>query len=312
MGDGDELHPAVARLVAEHGPEVLDTLVGLPGADLTSLLLAVAERRAGARTPAEVLRQYGRDRFVAPGQVDPLSVQRVEVAALRSVAAQFEPVVLSPVVPLGVHAAIADVDQDNVVTTTRASEVAADPTTALALEAAVRRQERLDVDARSIEVVRLAGVQRVLRAQRFEGSQSFAHFSLLGAVSAGRDRGGRRFEAEELVAHVRAMGDAAKACGASQVEVRLTDFGGLAADVLDHAIRALDEPGTTCELWPGREAARGYYTGVCFKLGVLVDGEPVEIGDGGMVDWTQRLLGNRKERLMTSGLSVERLAMAVG
>ena len=51
---------------------------------------------------------------------------------------------------------------------------------------------------------------------------------------------------------------------------------------------------------------------MCFKLGVLVDGEPVEIGDGGMVDWTQRLLGNRKERLMTSGLSVERLAMAVG
>jgi hypothetical protein len=34
----------------------------------------------------------------------------------------------------------------------------------------------------------------------------------------------------------------------------------------------------------------------------------VEIGDGGFVDWTQRLTGNRKERLLISGVGVDRFA----
>jgi hypothetical protein len=40
--------------------------------------------------------------------------------------------------------------------------------------------------------------------------------------------------------------------------------------------------------------------------------ETVEVGDGGIVDWTQRLVGSRKERLMTSGLGIERLADLCG
>jgi hypothetical protein len=34
----------------------------------------------------------------------------------------------------------------------------------------------------------------------------------------------------------------------------------------------------------------------------------VDVGDGGAVDWTQQLLTNRKERLVTSGLGLERMA----
>jgi hypothetical protein len=33
-----------------------------------------------------------------------------------------------------------------------------------------------------------------------------------------------------------------------------------------------------------------------------------EIGDGGLVDWTARLLGNRKERLAISGIGIEAAA----
>jgi hypothetical protein len=36
-------------------------------------------------------------------------------------------------------------------------------------------------------------------------------------------------------------------------------------------------------------------------------GERIELVDGGVVDWTQRLLGNAKERLITSGLGSQRL-----
>jgi hypothetical protein len=34
----------------------------------------------------------------------------------------------------------------------------------------------------------------------------------------------------------------------------------------------------------------------------------MEVGDGGFVDWTARLLGNRRERLLISALGVDRLS----
>ena len=53
--------------------------------------------------------------------------------------------------------------------------------------------------------------------------------------------------------------------------------------------------------------ASGYYRGVQFKLYILRDGGEREIADGGFVDWTQRLLENRKERLLISGFGLELL-----
>ena len=66
---------------------------------------------------------------------------------------------------------------------------------------------------------------------------------------------------------------------------------------------------------PGREGGRAYYRCLCFKVfarfadstGAL--GDPVEISDGGFTDWTAKLLGNRKERLLISGHGLDRLAI---
>ena len=55
--------------------------------------------------------------------------------------------------------------------------------------------------------------------------------------------------------------------------------------------------------------ACGYDQTMCFRLCVVDNNETIEVGDGGLVPWTQTLLGNRKERLMISGLSLERLAL---
>ncbi|NEE04298.1 hypothetical protein [Phytoactinopolyspora halotolerans] len=108
---------------------------------------------------------------------------------------------LAPVAPLGTHSAVGTVDQHKVVSTVRGTEVAADPTNALALEAAVCRRSVLAADSRSTELVRLGGLQRVVRAQGFSGPRQFAHFALFGLVTAGRDAGGRRFEAASLTEH---------------------------------------------------------------------------------------------------------------
>ncbi|HEV2483314.1 MAG TPA: hypothetical protein VGS79_26800 [Puia sp.] len=48
-----------------------------------------------------------------------------------------------------------------------------------------------------------------------------------------------------------------------------------------------------------------YYKGIQFKLYAHTEERVWEIADGGFVDWTQQLLGNRKERLLVSGFGLE-------
>jgi hypothetical protein len=95
------------------------------------------------------------------------------------------------------YSALATVSQYKVMPAIRAYEVAADPTNALALEAAARRSGPADRG-----IVRLAGRQRVLRAQRFPAGWS-AYFGLFAMVTAGRDQGDCRFERAAPAGHLR-------------------------------------------------------------------------------------------------------------
>ena len=121
-------------------PHLIDALAAqLSGADLTSLLLEVMRQRAAAVTPAALLQRYATDRFVTAPTASFNALRRVEDAVLAACAGRYEAIALAPLVPLGTHSAIATVDQNKVLTTLRNNEVAADPTNALALEAATRR-----------------------------------------------------------------------------------------------------------------------------------------------------------------------------
>ena len=304
------LHPAVDRIVRDRGGDDVLTLLGdsLNGADLTALLLEVMRRRAKAVSPAHVLRAYERDRFVRPAAVDARRLLEIELLALTAVTPPFVAVATAPLVPLGTHA-VAYVHQNRVVTTVRRSEVAADPTNSLALEAAIRRRRLLTADPRSSTVVHLASTDRVVRAQRFDGPRSFAHFTLLGLVSAGRDTGDHSFEFEGMREHLRALTRVTHDLGVPRVTIGLTDFGGRHEDVLHDLMTSLASHDVDVTIRPDRTAARGYYPGLCFKLTVVYDDEEIEVGDGGIVTWTQSLVGSHKERLMTSGLSLERLAL---
>ncbi|WP_284745342.1 hypothetical protein [Amycolatopsis sp. RTGN1] len=281
------------RVLAGPGGAAADVLAALPGADLTTVQLEVARRRAARLAPADVLRRHRDDRFVAASPLPFASLRRVEDVLLTA-AASFDLVALAPVVPLGTHSAVTGLAQHRVVPTGRGTEVAADPTTGLALEAAVRRS--------GSSSVRLATVQRVVRAQRVDRAGLFAHFSLFGAVTAGRDEGNLAFERAALAEHARLMAAGCRALGATAVSLGVTvldpRFEGLlgAVDVPTHP-------------FPEREGGRGgYYEGLCFKVYASFGGELADVGDGGFTPWTSRLLGNAKERLMTSGLGVDRLA----
>ncbi len=302
-GDADAgIRRVLAALTTADALDALGTYVS--GADLTSFLLEVTRRRAAALSPADVLRRARTDRFVEPGTVDARGLHRVIATVVDSIPAGFEFVEPAPVAPLGTHSVIATVHQHKVVSTVRGTEVAADPTNTLALLAALRRASG------SQGTLRLGAVQRVLRAQPF-GDIGQAHFTVVGLVIAGRDGGNLSFERTALIEQVGVMVEAVRSVTDSGISVRVTNLRDEYTDAiigeLAHAI-----PHATVTADPDREAGRGYYCDLCFKVIVRTLTGDVEVGDGGFTDWMGTLTGNRKERLLIGGLGLDRLVSLVG
>ena len=294
----------VERIIRDHGfPDLVEALSErLSGTDLTSLLLEVMRRRASSVDASEVMNRYESDRFVRPGPGF-RALRRVEDAMVEAVGEHagdegLEWITLAPVVPLGTHSAMGFVDQNNLVATIRSSEVAADPTNALGLEAAVRRRVLQSGDSKSDSAVHLAGLQRVLRAQFFDNPNSSAHFTALGLVSAGRDVGSARFEREAASRHIAVYKRALNNLGINRIRVDLTSWN---PDTNDLSFDGV-------EVNPAPDRTSGYYCDLAFKIYAELGAEMVEVGDGGATDWTQRLCNNNKERLVVSGLGLDRLA----
>jgi hypothetical protein len=300
--------PAISRIIRQSGSADLVEILSerLSRTDLVTVLLEVMRRRAGTVSPTAVLRRYGEDRFSAPAAVPFAELRRIEDAFLSVLPTGVDMLALSPLLPLGAHS-VALVGQDRIVSTARLSEVAADPTNGLALEAAARRRALLKASPRSSDVVSLAAIQRVVRAQLFKDDRSFAHFQIFGLVTAGRDRGKLAFEQVAAAEHVSFAIRALHAAGASEVRVELTDLGGHRR-VCD-AVREGLAGGADAVDRPDRVEARHYYSGFCFKAFALFHGEPFETTDGGLVDWTQRLVPSQKERMMISGTGLDRVAL---
>ncbi|TCO46366.1 hypothetical protein EV646_107391 [Kribbella antiqua] len=286
MGDVNE------RVWAKLPEGSRDALIdGLSPTDLQSVLLDVSRGRAAKVTPARLLQRWQQDRFVRPSTTDPRQLVKTQQRLWDALPAQFEGVELSPVTPLGTCSAIATINQHQVLSTMRTTEVASDPTNELAIEAAVRRragQARVD----------LAACQRVVRAQAVEGPGMFAHFQLFALVSSARDAGSGRTEAELLLDHLRywydVLGDAA--------EFTFTTFSPSAVrELIDDTVRPALKVGFTEDT--ERTKGANYYSGTAIGIGQ----GGAELGDGGFTRWTADLLGDAKERCLISCISTERL-----
>ncbi|MEV6284413.1 hypothetical protein [Kribbella sp. NPDC051770] len=264
---------------------------GLNPSDLQSALLDVSRERAGKLTPARVLDRWRNDRFVQPSQVDPRALVHTQARLWDLLPDQFDGIELSPVTPLGTCSAISTIHQNMVLSTMRNTEVASDPTNELALEAAVRRRA-------GAERVDLATCQRVVRAQVNDGPGMFAHFQLFALVSSARDTGSGRTEAELLLDHLRFW----YAVLGEKAEFTFTSF---AASAVRERIDDTVRPGLPVQFTEDtvRTKGSGYYSGTA--IGIGVDGN--ELGDGGFTRWTADLLGDAKERCLTSCISTERL-----
>jgi hypothetical protein len=142
-----------------------------------------------------------------------------------------------------------------------------------------------------------------------------AHFRLLTLVSSARDRGSGATEADLLVRHLRTwQAVLAQAVPTLETTIEISAWSPVLADrVADHVRPALgDAARSTVVDNPGRTRAKGYYIDLALRLEVSGPDGPVEVGDGGLTDWTAALTENRKERCLVSCVSTERLLALAG
>jgi len=296
-------------------PGLVSTLAErLPPTDLQSILLEVFRRRASQRKPATVLADYETNRFVRPSAVPPRRLVEWERVAFAELPPGCQALDLAPVCPLGTCSVMAPIDQNWAVSTARNSEVVSDSTNVLALEASLRRRDLLHKDPKSAQPVRLAARHRLLRAQNYEGPQLLSHFSAFALCSAGRADGRLGFELEELMWHARFYLRALRRLLGPGIRLRIavSDFsGGLSESTLMTRLIGPAGMGFSGVDWAvdhERTAGQGYYTSLCFRLQARKpNGEMVELVDGGAVDWAQKLLSDKKERMVISGIGSERL-----
>jgi hypothetical protein len=305
--------------------ERIERQLGMPGlaaslaqrltpTDLQSLLLEVYRLRLSRLQPAQVLESFQNNRFVRPSHASPLNRLKWELVAFEHLPPEFQALELSPVCPSGSNSTVAPVDPNWSVATIRNTEVVSDSTNVLALECASQRKDLLRADPKSTIGVHLAASHRLLRAQKYHNPKLSAHFSIFTLCSAGRDPGNLAFELSALALQIRFYLSALRAYLGDQIPLQLsiTDFSSKASrELIDDRLLAplqLAYTGLTCTWDDKRATGRGYYPGLCFHLHALTPaGESLELADGGALDWTQKLLGSAKERLVASGIASERV-----
>ncbi|HET9825043.1 MAG TPA: hypothetical protein VFP87_06890, partial [Chitinophagaceae bacterium] len=64
------------------------------------------------------------------------------------------------------------------------------------------------------------------------------------------------------------------------------------------------EPGVNVEIEQSGDAG-DYYKLARFKFFLVHKGKEINLSDGGLVDWTQKLIPNKKHRLIISGVGTE-------
>ena len=298
-------------------PDLITTLsdrLSLP--DLQSLLLKVYSLRVQKLNSAYLSQQYSQNRFVQPAHVLPQKSIEFEQLAFSLLPAGFQTVELSPLCPLGTSSALAPVDQNNVVTTIRNTEVCSDSTNVLALECARRRQSILSTAPASSEKIKICTSHRVVRAQTFNEPGAYAHFKLLALVSAGRDEGSFYFEVANVHEHLDFYIKLLHGCSSvglkiHDIRVHIYDLENNRHEVLNNSVvlplKAIFSD-IKVDFRKAPKDIRDYYSQVRFQIFIRNSaGTDFLITDGGLTNWTQKLLSNRKERLLCSGLGSERL-----
>ena len=272
--------------------------------ELNSFLLELFRGKTKALPPATVLDNYRNSRFVSPSDIDPIALRETELSWLKIAKSnKFEPRVLSPLTPLGTCSVLGHVDQNNVISTLRGAEVVSDATNVLALQLALDFKQN---SAREF-IRKYATVHRHVRGQTTDNPKFSAHFSTFCLASGGYDPGNYGFELDHLQDQISLIFEIlSRYFSNDQMELRF---------YMKKDSDAFREKfvGAHGRIWSDMnyelvdDQGQEYYQLMQFKVFVKKDGQMYNLADGGFVDWTQKLLVNKKHRCLISGIGIELL-----
>ena len=275
----------------------------LSGSELNTVLLDIFNKRVQQETPSSLLSKYEGNKLVKPALLeDVLEYKEKELRCYKLIAGRgFEPIELSPVAQFGTNSVIATVDQKKVLTSLRNTEVQADPTNTIALHyASLKKKGELDN-----KTYNYSNISRVIRTQVFNNPNFTPHFSVICLISCGKDTGSFNFEKEELLKHLTASYDVLRSYSFEHIYFEIIPCKGydgqspLITESISYVQKNSDHIKVSV-VEPDYE--NNYYYGFRIKAKIVVGENVIEIGDGGLLDWTQQLLTNRKERMMTMGI----------
>ncbi len=276
----------------------------LSGSELNTILLDVFNRRVEQETPSSLLNKYDANKLVKPASIDVLDYKEHELRAYKLIASKgFEPVELSPVAQLGTSSVVATVDQKKVLTALRNTEVQADPTNSIALYyASLKKKGKLDN-----RTYNYSSISRVIRTQVFDNPNFTPHFIVLALISCGRDTGSFNFEKEELLKHLTTSYEICKSFGVDKIYYEIIPCKGYdcQSPLITETISYVREKSSFEVAAVKPQHDNSYYQGFRIKQQIVIGGNTIEIADGGLLDWTQQLLTNKKERMMTFGLGIQ-------
>lgn len=299
----------IERILKQTGdPELLTKLLSLPGADLGTLLLYLFRMRTENISPTAMPGAFGANRFCKPSDIDPAAFHAFEHELLTLAKVHgIEGILLSPAAPLGSCSVFGCVNQNNVVSSLRGTEMLSDPTNMLAIILA----DRLKNGADNREPLHTCATARVVRAQAFPDLPGFhAHFGLFCMVSAGRASASYGCERELLIKHLvyyrelllNRFGGTLTVCLRKRGGYR--DGDGFWNSMVTLVRKELPDVALTFDT---EHEDNLYYRGINFKMYLEKNGETTEIGDGGFVDWMQQMTGSKKERYLISAIGLDRL-----
>lgn len=300
---------AIQRVLEKIGVEDLMNILckEIPLSDLNTLLLEVFRQKTNDITAVDLLKKYSMNRFVQPSEIDPIWMKQLEVELLRiSKSSLYTPIQISPVSPLGSCSVIATANQNKVISALRGTEVVSDATNVLALHVCdLLKKGKLKNDS---DFIRFSTSHRHVRAQKFEQQGLVPHFNIFCMVTSGKDKGSYSFEQQSLFEHIRVYRDIFKTVFNTDITVSLNasrgyaDSKGLIQRLSDYMNKQLPEVSLVKN---SIERDNLYYQGLQFTITAKLNGREINIGDGGIVDWSQQLLGNKKERMFISGIGLD-------
>jgi len=302
----------IERILAQLGDnELIEKLLALPKSDLNSLLLKIYQEQASNTSPVDIIKAFTSNRFSVPSKIDPVAYHALETdLLLLAQKKEIKAILLSPAALFASCAAFGCVDQNNIVSATRGTEILSDPTNMLSILIADQLKNKILDNKTPLHYCTTA---RVLRAQPFPPQKGYySHFGLFCIVSSGKDSGSYACEKDLIIKHLSYYKKLFFENYLANLSIVLkkrngyTDSDGFFDSMTNLIKNELPDVPISFDL---EHEDNNYYKGINFKIYMEKETGKYEIGDGGYVDWIQKMTGNKKERCLISAISLDRLLL---